>query len=358
VGVLLRNAAHLLALVMAAAVIFVALQIGILGMALSLLLSAAAVVIVVLTVVRLGRRRAQLSWLTHPAQPGFRRFGLQFLIRAALWLLVGYFAVLAFPRSFVSASYAALCYTLIWAAVVLLVLSGLAPGRKVSWLNLGATGLTAVFLVVQLIQVNLPASGAVAVSSPVRGTWVVGSGGPSALINHHYPLVQQRNALDLVIPFARKISRPPIDLRAYPAYGKPVSAPADGTVVRVIGDRPDQAIGTTDAAHPAGNHVVIQLDSGRFLLLAHLRPESIVVAPGAKIRRGDRLAEVGNSGNTSEPHLHIQLQSGPDLFTGDGAPTPGLVTYPITFDDSSRSRSGEINRPAADLRTGDLAVTG
>jgi hypothetical protein len=357
VGPLLRSAAHLLALLIAAAVLFVGYQLGILGMALGVLLSAAALVVVVLTVVRIARRRAQLSWLAHPARQGFRRFGVQFLIRAALWLLAGYFAVLAFPGSLVSSSYALLIYALIWTSVVVLVLSGLAPTRKVSWLNLTATGLAAAFLAVQAIQVNLPATSAVAISSPVHGTWLVGSGGPSGLINHHYPVVQQRNALDLAIPLVRQISQPPTDLTVYPAYGQPVLAPADGTVVRVTSDRPDQAIGTTDAVHPAGNHVVIQLDSGRYLLLAHLRPGSIQVTPGAQVRRGDRIAEVGNSGNTSEPHLHIQLSSGPDLFTADGVPTPGLITYPITFDDASRSRSGRLTRPAADLRTGDLVIT-
>lgn len=323
-----------------------------------MLLVGVSLVVLTMTLVRLGRGRAHLRWLAAPFAWGSRSYTLQFLVRAVMGLLAGYAAVLGFPRALTGASEARLSYVTIWAAAVLVVLSGLSPARRVNRLNLVATAAAAVALLVQLVQLNVPYADPVPLGSPVRGTWVATSAGRSGLVNHHYPLPQQRDALDLAVPFERSSGRPPTDLTEYPAYAEPVHAPGDGVVARAVDGQPDQAIGRRDPARPLGNHLVVDLGAGRYLLLAHLKPGSLQVGEGARVRRGQVLAAVGNSGNSTEPHLHLQLQSGPDLVDPAGVPAPGLFTWPVSFSDAGRERDGRITVPARDLRASDLVSFG
>ena len=124
-------------------------------------------------------------------------------------------------------------------------------------------------------------------------------------------------------------------LASYACFGRAVYAPADGTIARVADGRTNLPIGSTDPANPVGNHVVIEVAVDRYVLLAHLRRGSIVVHEGNHVRCGELLAECGNSGNTSEPHLHVQVQSHVDIFT------PGTVTVPFAFRNAVRMRDGE-----------------
>ncbi|MGH3279892.1 MAG: M23 family metallopeptidase [Trebonia sp.] len=141
---------------------------------------------------------------------------------------------------------------------------------------------------------------------PLQGRWYVLQGGASQAINHHVRVPEQRAALDLVRvgPLGARHGRG-TGCAAYLAYGQPVAAPCDGTVVTARDDLPDQMPGAIVPQPPGGNEVVI--DTGReHIRLAHLRPGTVRVTVGQQIRTGQPLGEVGNSGNTSEPHLHIQ----------------------------------------------------
>ena len=101
--------------------------------------------------------------------------------------------------------------------------------------------------------------------------------------------------------------------------------------------------------------MVLQIGPQRYVLLAHLQQGSLAVTAGQQVRRGEPLARVGNSGNTSEPHLHLQIQNGPALLTADGrGVTPGLRTLPIELRDTDRLRGGDRTSPARDLRRNDL----
>ena len=148
-------------------------------------------------------------------------------------------------------------------------------------------------------------------SSPFRsGTWYVVQGGPSLLLNHHVPAAPQRRALDLVLlrpSGARAAGLFPAALHSYAGYGQDVLAPCDGTVRRIVDTVPDEAPRHARLAPPYGNQV--RIDTGReTVVLAHLRPGSVRVHVGQRVRRGDVLGEVGNSGNTSEPHLHLHAE--------------------------------------------------
>nr|WP_279616560.1 M23 family metallopeptidase [Streptomyces cellostaticus] len=142
---------------------------------------------------------------------------------------------------------------------------------------------------------------------PLEGTWYVIQGG-GRLINHHVPVPEQRAALDLVALGSHGTrTRPGDDLAAYAAYGRPVHAPCQGRVISAATGIPDQQPGENRYQPIYGNHVF--LDTGREIVkLAHLRPGSVTVKPGEFVEAGQLLGEVGNSGNSSEPHLHLHAE--------------------------------------------------
>jgi biotin carboxyl carrier protein len=206
------------------------------------------------------------------------------------------------------------------------------------------------------VRLATPVTDAVILDSPVRGEWDVGSGGRSVLVNHHYPVAQQRHAVDLVM--ARHGASGSTDPRTFPAFGQTVYAPAAGTVVAIRDDLRDLPVGTADRARPEGNHVVLDIGGNRYVLLAHLERGSAAVAEGQRVSAGQPIARVGNSGNTAEPHLHIQVQDGPRLIARDRHGwTEGLRTFPIELRTTVRIRGGARTTPAVDLRRNDILQT-
>lgn len=113
----------------------------------------------------------------------------------------------------------------------------------------------------------------------------------------------------------------PTVLERYVIFGRTVHSPCDGTVTTMVDGLPDQVPPAMDRNNPAGNHLVIACQDVN-VLLAHLHAGSIVVRSGDRVTRGQPLGRVGNSGNTSEPHLHIHaVRAGSgDGLTGDGVP--------------------------------------
>jgi murein DD-endopeptidase MepM/ murein hydrolase activator NlpD len=107
----------------------------------------------------------------------------------------------------------------------------------------------------------------------------------------------------------------------------------------VVSDLDDNPIGQRDDEHLAGNHVVIDMGHGRFVMMAHLQKGSVLIAEGEVVHAGQPIAKCGNSGNSSGPHLHLQVQNGPDFSA------PNAKTYPILFRDVTCMRS---KRPRAD----------
>jgi hypothetical protein len=182
--------------------------------------------------------------------------------------------------------------------------------------------------VVSCVKGTIPPRGAVDVAFPLReGTALVGHGGADRTINYHYAVETQRYALDIVGlngtgAKARGIA--PKDLKQYAIYGRPVLSPCDGTVLSIENALPEKVPPASDSDHPAGNHVEIETNGIR-IFLAHLQPGSVRVKPGDRIRVGDPIGLVGNSGNTSEPHLHVHaVRGGKGLREGKGVP--------LTFD--------------------------
>ena len=117
---------------------------------------------------------------------------------------------------------------------------------------------------------------------------------------------------------------------AFRGWGRELLAPADGTIVRLRSDRPDQPV--NDESNPKyyaleypdggdpGNHLIIDHGAGEFSMLAHFQAGSMRVDAGERVRQGQVLGALGQSGDTNAPHLHYQLQSGPDWEYADALP--------------------------------------
>jgi murein DD-endopeptidase MepM/ murein hydrolase activator NlpD len=112
----------------------------------------------------------------------------------------------------------------------------------------------------------------------------------------------------------------------YYAYGTPLLAVADGIVVETKDRIPQNVPGANSRAVPinmvtvGGNHVAIDIGYGRYALYAHVQPGSLRVRVGDHVKRGQVVALLGNSGNSTEPHVHFQIADGPTFLSSEGIP--------------------------------------
>jgi murein DD-endopeptidase MepM/ murein hydrolase activator NlpD len=156
---------------------------------------------------------------------------------------------------------------------------------------------------------------------PFDGEWYVGWGGRTVEQNYHAATSDQRFAYDLLVQRGGMThDGDGKALEQYYCWGLPILAPGAGTVATALDGLPDQPIGRMDRANPPGNHVVLDHGNGEFSLLAHLRNGSVAVKAGDRVRAGAKLGECGNSGNSSEPHLHYHLQNTAVFGRGEGLP--------------------------------------
>jgi len=156
---------------------------------------------------------------------------------------------------------------------------------------------------------------------PFDGDWSVGWGGRTVEQNVHALHPQQRFAYDLLVMRDGRTHRGDgARVEDYYCWDAPILAPAAGTVVNAVGDLPDQKPGEMDKKNLPGNHVTIDLGNAEYAVLGHLRQGSVRVDAGDTVRAGEEIGRCGNSGNTSEPHLHFHLQSAPRLEEGEGLP--------------------------------------
>jgi hypothetical protein len=174
------------------------------------------------------------------------------------------------------------------------------------------------------------------IGPPLAGpNWIAGNGLETQKLNMHsnvvIPVGGRLNAAEEYgIDFMRidpsipaTYDGDPTRNESYLAFGEPLLAVADATVVSVVSDRPDitpRQLPQLEALSQAtGNAVVLDLGDGVYALYAHMQEGSATVEVGDEVKRGDVIGNLGNSGNTSEAHLHFQLQRGP-LLTADNVP--------------------------------------
>jgi len=138
---------------------------------------------------------------------------------------------------------------------------------------------------------------------PLKVVW----GGDRLEVNYHVIAPDQRWAYDFVVePYFTGS----VELTDYGCYGVPVVAPAAGYVVEAHDGEPDMTPGVSsnNTQAPEGNFIAIRLETGTYLILAHLKPGSVLVKAGEQVEEGRVIGQCGNSGNTSEPHIHIHHQ--------------------------------------------------
>lgn len=162
--------------------------------------------------------------------------------------------------------------------------------------------------------------GAIDLSFPLRdGTYLVGHGGSTSASNMHHAHPTQTYAVDVMkLNAAGMRARGifPSDPRSYAIFGATVLSPCDGVVRAAVDGLPD----TRDEKNLAGNHVVLRCGDAD-VWLAQLQRGSVAVRPGMQLRTGQPLGRAGNSGNTTEPHLHVHAERNgagvPATFNGD-----------------------------------------
>lgn len=175
------------------------------------------------------------------------------------------------------------------------------------------------------------------VTAPFDGEWTAVNGGVTEETSHSWGLVSQRYAYDFVVTEDGSTHRRSgDDLTDYYAFGEPIRAPARGTVVKTkdsLRDYPKPGGGRTEwrTWEIAGNHVIIEHADDEYSMLAHLQEDSVTVDPGDEVRRGDVVGACGNSGNSSEPHLHYQLMDRRNFWTAAGL-VPAFVDVDVSRD--------------------------
>lgn len=190
-------------------------------------------------------------------------------------------------------------------------------------------------------------SSPVLLSLPFTGRWLVQNSPARRVPSHGVDLLGQRYAIDFVGVDARGRTAPVRDWRTalatepperFVAFGAPILSPVDGVVVTVHDGEPDHgarrsqlalipyALGQAGRLRAgtgavAGNHVVIaDRVSGMFVALVHLRRGSLGVRAGAEVTAGEQIGECGSSGNSTQPHVHVQAMDSTDLAVARGVP--------------------------------------
>ncbi|MDF2146877.1 M23 family metallopeptidase [Knoellia sp. p5-6-4] len=221
--------------------------------------------------------------------------------------------------------------------------------------------------------------GPVVLDLPFRGLWLARRSPARRVPSHGTHAFGVTYAIDFVavdrdgLPAPRTwrsafAVEPP---EAFRGFGAPILAPAGGTVVAAHDGAPDHSARRSQltlvpymlgqarraragATEIAGNHVMIALaDPGPFVLLAHLRRGTVRVAPGDVVAIGDQVGECGNSGNSTQPHVHVQVTDSTDWPTargipmlfrprraGDGAPVPPWMPGEDEIVDAGAPRAG------------------
>ena len=154
-------------------------------------------------------------------------------------------------------------------------------------------------------------------------------------------------------------------LSSYAYVGAKVLAVADGTVVNLQDGRPDEKPPNFpqgyDLLQQLGNFMTVDIGHGHFAFYAHFQPNTLKVHKGDKVRRGQELALLGNSGNSDAPHLHFGIQDGPLPYASNGVPfvfssfeTTGTVTN--SFDDIAAGAAAQIGPARAGPHRNELPL--
>lgn len=170
---------------------------------------------------------------------------------------------------------------------------------------------------------------------PIKEEWYVFWGGANEFVNYHYAYETQRYAYDLVMMNNGTTYKDSAMVNDnYYAFNREVTAPADGKVIKVVHHLKDNIPGEINELEPAGNLIIIEHKNNEYSMVAHLKNNSSRVHEGDRVRQGDVIALCGNSGNSSEPHIHFQVMDSPDYMN--------CKSIRIRFADGKEPTQGDV----------------
>lgn len=259
-------------------------------------------------------------------------------------------------------------YAIIVYSVVAVAVPALPFPSSSAAIGIGIVAAIVVLILLIAVAPRAEAREPVEVTAPVTGTWAALNTPGQQLPSHGTRMRGQYSAVDIMRPADEHA--PPLSARGiagsrpedYACFGAPVLSMAAGTVVRVRqGQRDHRARNTWPALvwmmtgegilrelggtrKVLGNHIVVAHDDGTFAAYAHLRRSSAEVAEGRRVEAGQELARVGNTGNSSMPHLHVQLMDRARVDAAAGLPMRWANIEPH---DELDAQLGRYAKPAA-----------
>ena len=164
---------------------------------------------------------------------------------------------------------------------------------------------------------------------PFEEDWYIAAGGRNVIQNHHFvPHRHQRYALDIIqIVDGHSFSGNGTSNEDYYCFGKRLYAPANGKIIALENSIEDNIPGHLNTEQDLGNYIIIDHLNGEYSFMVHFKKNSIIVSIGDNVLKGQEVGKVGNSGNSTEPHLHYHLQTTSDTSTGIGLPAQFLNYY-------------------------------
>ena len=225
--------------------------------------------------------------------------------------------------------------------------------------SLGMTGIIAGVLI--FVQVNfqlimpydntyLEYSCKTPLELPFAGEWKIVAGGKNPINNHHSRNRSQRYAYDFLVVDEQGNTHTgdPNNNKSYFAFARPILSPAKGEIVQVVDGVKDNNPGVMNSYFVPGNMVIIDHGNSEYSVLAHFKYHSIKVKVNDTVLAGDQLGNCGNSGNSSEPHIHYHLQNSPNILTGKGLP-PTFHNYMLGKDKKISNGTPESNSSVTNL---------
>jgi hypothetical protein len=282
-----------------------------------------------------------IGWLAFAPPRSVLGFWAQVLAISVGLVAISMTGIWAFPPWWTPYVYGVLLIAAALSVLVRLRGQPLWPRGLMGWLPLVMFAVLAIYSAnvtrIALVPTQAHDSRVIDLASPLGpGHYLVANGGGGPSVNAHATLLDQiiaqhrpywgtSHGVDLIALDRwgfRADGILPADPARYIIFGRAVIAPCAGEVIAAVDGLPDLEVPQVDRDHLAGNHVILRC-SGADILLGHFRNSSVRVSVGQRLGVGDAIAQVGNSGNTSEPHLHVHAQ---EPGTADapfaGAPIP------------------------------------
>ena len=169
-------------------------------------------------------------------------------------------------------------------------------------------------------KLSKPERNATKLSLPFKGEWTVVWGGDSKELNHHFENKAQKNAFDILITDSKgnSFKTDGKTNEDYYAFGKELFAPCDAEVALVVDGVKDNVVGEMNTFNVGGNTVILKTANNEYLVFCHFKHQSIKVKEAQKVKQGEILGLCGNSGNSSEPHLHFHIQNAENINLATG----------------------------------------